>query len=348
MLPTDTNNLPKEGVYKKLNLTLKSGEGLKFFKSLIDENGIIQFTKENEKNYSTGYAIEDQARALVLALKIGEGALAEKFLKLILQSIVDGRGVDPLRLADGALSGKVDNFSEASAEVFWSLAEFFTTSPEDSRIGVSLDGLKIGLLESDSPRAIAYTILGLAKLNGEDATQILGDKLVALYQQYSSDSWQWFEDKLVYANALLPWALLEAHKAISNKTFLAIGLESLEFLYRNLHLNGVPVLVGNKGWWAPGKEIPYFDQQPIDAAYLCLASLSAYKITSNEKYLHKGNFYYSWFFGNNILNKSLVRADGACFDGLGRREVNKNTGAESNICYLLATIQLAQIHLPVG
>ncbi len=322
----------------KINLK----KSILYFKSLIDENGIIQFTKGYEKDYSFGYAIEDQARALILCIYLKDFDLIRRFYFLIESSLLKDKGVDLLRNAKGELSGRPDNFKEASSEVLWSLCEL-----KNSLYGVSfqpkldrmIDNLEKGLLKSRFLRVWAYSLLGLSFYD-KKLTSYFADRLINKFERERSKNWLWFEDKLTYANALFPWSLFRAFLLTGRNNYLKVAELSLGFLLSNLVKDNLPVVVGNKGWWKKGGKMALFGQQPIDVSYLVLCLVEAYLVTKKDIYKEKALFYYGWFFGNNISKKSMIREDGACFDGLYKGKVNENAGAESNICYLLASISL--------
>ena len=89
-----------------------------------------------------------------------------------------------------------------------------------------------------SPRAWAYSIIGineyLRRYSGDRiAKKIrldLTEKLVALYEQNSSDEWQWFENSLAYDNAKLSHALIMSGQWIGDENITEIGLKSLKWL----------------------------------------------------------------------------------------------------------------------
>jgi hypothetical protein len=313
-----------------------------YFKSLIDDYGIIQFTKIYEKDYECGYAIEDQARALIVAILLEDKELQHRLLSLILESRSERGGVKMIRSANGVIRDQVDNFQEASAEVLWALGEIQSHQylPELEEYSHYLIE---GLIQTHHPRAIAYALLGTTKLKDKKHSQYFANVLVQYYQRNAEEAWQWFDHGLTYANGILPWSLLAAYQLLGKKKYLAIGLRTLHFLLDHLKNGDISVLVGNNGeWWRKGQDMPHFDQQPIDAAYLVMACLTAYVVTSDRYFFDKAQFYYSWFEGNNVHGLCMIRDDGACFDGLHPEGVNLNGGAESTICYLMASIQLQQ------
>jgi len=44
--------------------------------------------------------------------------------------------------------------------------------------------------------------------------------------------------------------------------------------------------------------------------------------------------------GNNLKKQNMIREDGACYDGLYEYGPNPNAGAESNICFLIASLEM--------
>ncbi len=313
---------------------------LDYFRSLIDQNGIVQFSRAYQKDHASGYAIEDQARGLIVALWLGDTELTDHLYDMLLQARTKD-GVLMIRLEDGSYTDQVDPpYKEASAEVLWALGELQAVRPHD-QIPDYASQLIQGLVMTPFSKAMAYALLGTTKLNDIPATTTLADRLITLYNTHSEKHWKWFDRSMTYANALHPWALLASYQVNPKPEYLEVGLASLNFLLSNLKLYRIPVLVGNDGdWWVKGKTMPLFDQQPIDAAYLCLACLKAHEVTGEGEYLDRARFYYSWFRGNNIHRVNMIRSDGACHDGLNNTGPNINAGAESTICYIMATLAM--------
>src|SRR3990172_6036883 len=103
--------------------------------------------------------------------------------------------------------------------------------------------------------------------------------------------------------------------------------------------------IGQKGWYTKDKERSYYDQQPIDAAYMVQTLILAYKITKDEKYRKKASDAFKWFTGKNVLNQVIYNeVTGGCYDGLGENAVNLNQGAESTISYLLARLSMMDLN----
>ncbi len=94
------------------------------------------------------------------------------------------------------------------------------------------------MVETAYPRSWAFTLLGiheyLRRLGGDQAvTQVqseLGDRLYRIYRNTQSSHWRWFEDRLTYANAKLPHALIATGHRSGRQEWIDAGLESLEWL----------------------------------------------------------------------------------------------------------------------
>jgi len=82
-------------------------------------------------------------------------------------------------------------------------------------------------------RSKAYSILGLASLESDDAKRIISETAESLCSQYDGckdGEWKWFEDTVTYCNHVLPWSLIEAYKVTGKDKFLQTAEESLDFL----------------------------------------------------------------------------------------------------------------------
>jgi len=59
-------------------------------------------------------------------------------------------------------------------------------------------------------------------------------------------------------------------------------------------------------------------------------------MTRSYKYLEEAKEYFGWFWGKNLIGKPLIDSDDSCADAVCSYGIQKNRGAESIICYLLA------------
>ena len=311
-------------------------------RSMTSGIGIYQHGKMDKPDSGFGYAIEDQARALMVADEFKDKNLKDVYLNFILNSQREdgllyhffyednGKG-----LFKSEEHNSKSNIKEAYGITLWSLLSIKIS--KDSFIKKIIGNLIKDASNWTSPRAISTALLGLLSLGYQhDLENELKTKLHNYYFETCSDDWAWFENYLVYANAIMPWALWETYLRRKCKTSFAIAKETTRFLIKNCQENNVPSPIGNKGWYYKGGNKALFDQQPIDPAYMVCCLEKAYRVTEEKFYLDWAGKWYRWFFGNNINNISLIDENFACYDALNPEGVNLNQGGESNICFLMA------------
>ena len=74
-------------------------------------------------------------------------------------------------------------------------------------------------------------------------------------------------------------------------------------------------------------------------AYTIIALSKFYEVTEDADYKQKMKTAFSWFLGNNHLNKIIYNpCTGGCYDGLEDHYINLNQGSESTISYLMARL----------
>jgi hypothetical protein len=204
--------------------------------------------------------------------------------------------------------------------------------------------------KSLSPRFYASTILGLAEYYRavpDDSLRVaaerLADSLVQRYQDEAKEDWQWFEPFLTYGNAHLTQALYVAYAMLGKPRYLAVAERTMDFLHKTQMLEGVFVPIGNDGWYKRGEKRAFYDQQPLEASAMVEAAVDAYHATKNRRYLDAADWAFGWYLGQNSRGLAVYNAEtGGCCDGLSEQGVNRNQGAESSICYLLARLKLEE------
>ena len=169
-------------------------------------------------------------------------------------------------------------------------------------------------------------------------------RLVERFDGHATEEWRWFEPTLTYDNAILPLALFAAYDVTGERATLRAAREALEFLEEVCFTGDRLQLVGNIGWHTRGGEKARADEQAIDAAAFVLAFGYAFKVTADRHYLRRMREAFAWFLGANRLGVSLYDfATAGCCDGMGVAEVNRNQGAESTICFLLALLKMLEL-----
>ena len=76
------------------------------------------------------------------------------------------------------------------------------------------------------------------------------------------------------------------------------------------------------------------DEQPLDAAALTEALMTAHEVTGQEHFAELARRAFSWFLGRNRLGLPVYdERTGGCHDGLGATALNANLGAESTLAF---------------
>jgi uncharacterized protein YyaL (SSP411 family) len=165
----------------------------------------------------------------------------------------------------------------------------------------------------------------------------LADKLISFYQDSKSNSWNWFEDKLTYGNAILSEALLFAYAISKNENYKVIAEESFDFLLSILFEKEHFTTISNRTWLQLNEEISLYGEQPIEVAYTIMALEKFDLISSEKNYEVKMKKAFDWYLGYNRLSQIVYNPlTGGCCDGIEHDRVNINQGAESTITYLMA------------
>lgn len=327
---------------------------------MTDDTGIIQHATYSVPARDTGYCVDDNARALMVAVnadRICGGtqtrALVTHYLSYMHRSQrPDGsfanfmsyeRVLDTERASDDCIGRAV-----------WALGVTAADAANDGCRMLARDMLQRALAQVHGlgPRGMAQAALGLVRLLGAEpdavAERRLLDALVAdLLERYcanATESWRWFESTLTYDNAILPFALFASHTVTGDRAALRAARESLGFLEAACFDGDHLQLVGNTGWHSRGGTKAHADEQPIDATALVLAFSSAYSVTQDRHYLQRMREAFAWFIGSNRLGVPLYDfATGGCRDGLGHTHVNQNQGAESTLCFLAALLEMLEV-----
>ncbi|ADL08433.1 hypothetical protein [Thermosediminibacter oceani] len=315
---------------------------------MTDSTGIIQFSDKSRPLKSSGYTVDDNARALLVAInmKDKEREKLSRIYASFLEQAQEESGIwNNLKLEDRFVP--VLNSEDCIGRAFMAASFAANSDLEDIKLAsqkMILKSMKKAL-NVQSPRAVAYVLLGLVYLINNfnfysalyPAAKDMANRLVKLYEECHTNSWQWFEEKLTYCNALLPHSLFAFYAISNDKKVLEVARNTLRFLTDALFKRGYLNIVGNRGWWQKESEMPLYDQQPVDAASVILACLQAFLSTGEKEYVLKAKVAYDWYWGKNINEIPLInRETQGCHDALTPHGVNQNQGAEALISFLLA------------
>lgn len=332
---------------------------LSHIKRLTDDTGIIQHAKYIVPDRNTGYCLDDNARALMLAAwaySLLKNEDAKNLLPIYCSFINymqkdDGRFRNFLDYRRNYLDN--DGSDDSNGRAIWACGYTIWKAPNDFYRSMASECFKKTFpnITKLNLRGKAFAILGLcaylrAYQNDEKAFILLKecvDYLISAYEKNKDEKWKWFEDILCYDNAILPMSLFNAYQHLKDEKILNIAIESLKFLEENSLKGGKLSIIGNNGWYRKGQTRAQFDQQPIDATAFVLAYQSAYRATHDKQYLEKMKISFDWFLGENDLGLSLYDIDTkGCSDGLHKDGISMNQGAESTISFFLALLAMIE------
>ncbi|MBB2150707.1 glycosyltransferase family 4 protein [Pedobacter gandavensis] len=322
---------------------------------LTDDTGIVQHAKYGIPNLKEGYCLDDNSRALILAILAYQQNKSKAALELlpIYLSFIQYMQCDNGNFRN-FLSFKREYLDEVGSEdsfgrTVWALGYLISNAPNNSYREFAKD-----LFLKSAPhfsklrhlRGIANTVIGLGKYleahpydgHIKEQMNLLIVPLKAAYNLNRSDSWHWFEDKMTYDNGILPLALLCHYQVTKDEDSLSMALESMQFLSEHTISDGYLNPVGNDGWlFKDTGQMALYDQQAIETMAMVLMYFKAYEITLDLSYVKQMYLCYQWFLGENSLKLPLYDHETkGCGDGLQPHGVNRNQGAESTLAYWIS------------
>jgi glycosyltransferase involved in cell wall biosynthesis len=329
---------------------------------MTTEFGILQFSEISQPNKSSGYTIDDNARALIVVCMNFERNQNEtdlfsikKYLDFICYcqqtagAFLNYVNIDKHFTAQNNLV----NLSDANGRAIWALGYLISNHsiiPEEyiKTAEARLDKCYQEIENMHSPRAMAFAIKGLFYANLKEKLGVrtyligvLGQRLFQMFKHESDFSWQWFESYLTYANSVLPEALLMAGLTTNKVEFKETAKYTLDFLISKVFHQDQIRVVSNKTWLHRGEVASKYGEQPLDVCYTILALDTFIKVYPLEQYQVLIKHSFNWFLGNNQLNQIVYNpSTGGCYDGLEEDHVNINQGAESLVCYLMARLTI--------
>ena len=324
--------------------------------AMTDERGTFEHALYSEPRPEHGYCTDDMARVLVVATREPSGTPALRHLAVLslrfLLEALEPQGKCRNRMNRDGTWDDHPALNDSWGRCIWGLGTAASQSDDDEIRHRAIRGLEQAMRPRSSwPRAMAFAALGAAELlsvHPEDASaqSLLADAADSMTRVRWNASWPWPEQRLTYANATLPEAMIAAGSALRRPVLVRRGLDLLAWLLdresQQGHLSVTPV--GGRG---PGDHGPRFDQQPIEVAAMADACARAMTIDNDRRWMDGVTASADWFQGHN--DGSVVMWDpatGGAFDGLEIGGVNLNQGTESTLA-LLSTLQHARSSVSV-
>jgi len=338
---------------------------------MTDNTGILEHSLIATPDLREGYCVDDNARALRVALRLGEEKLTDIYLKFLVAAAGKNEFKNDLDQSFVWKNGGLEeNFGRAMA----ALADTAKLGMRDDQklTGMFLFDQYAGCIgKAESARCKAWLIYALLvrdscnpkleptlenyvnvkiaqnkisqdyKHDFKQTAKRLSDELAASYEENSGDSWKWFEDKITYDTGRFPWALFRAYSVFGDSKYLSAAKESLDFLLEQIYDKKLNCFSfpGYRGWFEKNGSKALFGQQPIEAGSVIEACTEAFAVTKEKKYLDWAKKALDWYHGKNILGAEMVdKNTGGVYDGLEKEGVNLNQGAEALLSYLMARL----------
>ncbi|MWB92850.1 glycosyltransferase [Flavobacterium sp. GA093] len=339
---------------------------LAHIKKMTTELGIIQFSKISVPDLSSGYTLDDNARALVAFChhyKLTEDKDDLPYILIYLDFI------ERCQKPKGNFMNYVDennrehieqnaevNLEDSNARAIWALGT--VVSIQDILPEALVNKASKCFLNSlkwaetiQSPRSIGFATKGLylyhctvPNLYVAAIIQKLNAKLLSNYEIHSSKNWKWFENYMTYANGILPESMLYAYLVTNKPIYKKVAIESLDFLSSKLFTEKGFKVISNNGWYHKDSEPESFGEQPIDVSYTIQTYNAFYSAFKTPAYKQQMKAAFDWFLGKNHLNQIMYNPiSGGGYDGLEKENVNLNQGAESTVCYLTARLLMENL-----
>ena len=328
---------------------------------LTDNTGILQHAIFAIPNYREGYTTDDNARALLVSVLLGELGnkeaveLATRYLAFTWYAF-NSETRRFRNFMDYQHNWLEESGSDDShGRSLWALGMVLGRSDAPTlhnMAGRIFQQSLLAILETTSPRAWAFALIGihayLERFAGDrrvsQVQEELAERLLRLYKDNRVDGWNWFEKKLTYCNAALSHAMLLCGQSLPNPAMTEVGLESLRWLAELQHADTEGkhfVPIGSNGFYQQGGERARFDQQPVEAQAMVSACLEAQRITGKKNWHMEALRAFEWFLGRNDLHLAVYDpTTGGCRDGLHSDRANENQGAESTLAFLQSLLEL--------
>lgn len=321
---------------------------------MTDETGIFQHARFSVPDPDKGYTTDDNARALIMAVMLHENlakadylSLIYRYLGFVLYAQNEKGGFRNFMTYSRQFTeeeGSEDCFGRCIWALGYTLASPAMPGGIKRACAAAVKRAMSRISTITSLRGQANTIIGLDLIGGTEVNHfmpVLAQSILKQFDQYASKEWRWFEDILVYDNAILPWALFVAYRHLGQEKLLRTAQESLKFLDQITFRNGYFQAIGCKGWMVRGEKSAQYDEQPIEACSTALAHLVAYDVAGDRAMLELARQSFAWYLGKNSCGKSLIDVEtGGCFDGITSDGINQNQGAESIVGYCMANLSI--------
>ena len=207
---------------------------LDHLRRLTDDTGMLQHATFAVPNYAEGYTTDDNARALVLTVLLGQFGRTEpdhfatRYLAFLGNAFNPANGRFRNFLTYDRRWAEAQGSEDSHGRALWALGTVLGRTGDHALKGAAGRLFEIAVpavTAFSSPRAWAFALLGIEEyLNcfpgdreAQQMSSALATRLLGLYRVNQSPGWGWFEDVVAYSNARLPQAILIAGRRNSDE-----------------------------------------------------------------------------------------------------------------------------------
>ena len=329
---------------------------------MSDDTGIFQHSVYGVPDRNHGYCIDDNARALILAVGRQDEPKARKLAGIYAAFLHGAWNGDANRFRNFMGFDRrwleAEGSEDSNGRTLWALGH---TGHRAAEPGLRHWARELyervidAFGEIHSPRAMAFAALGAwERLQHEPTHQpsltVLeraGETFQTHHARDARDGWDWYETVLAYDNARLCEAQLRAGQFFDRPEWIATARRTLGWLdQRQRGPRGQFRPVGSESFFRPYAAPALFDQQPLEAAAMIDACLAMHEFGGETHWVDTARRAFGWFFGDNDAGIPIaVTSDGGCYDGLMRHGVNRNRGAESILAVQMAMVAMRALPL---
>src|SRR4051794_2025085 len=251
---------------------------------MTDDRATFEHALFRDPRPEHGYCTDDMARVLVVTTREPQPTPAVRRLaEISLRFLSAAQGMEGDYRNRLNQRGRWDDrhrVEDCWGRSIWGLGTATARSDTDwMRQTAIVQFERAALRRSRWPRATAFAALGAAEVlavrpDHRPARQLLIDAADGMAMARGDAAWPWPEDRLTYANAVLPEAMIAAGTVLDRPALLQSGLELLAWLVDQQMTEG-HLSVTPAGGSGPGDDRPGFDQQPIEVAALADACARA-------------------------------------------------------------------------
>ena len=203
---------------------------------MTDERGTFEHALFSEPRPEHGYCSDDMARVLVVATRERTSTpalhnLAKISLRFLLDAL-DAQGKCRNRMNQAGDWEDRPAVEDCWGRTIWGLGTAAAHSDDHLIRQFATTGLEQAMRQrSPWPRAMAFAALGAAEIasvnrDNVSARALLSDAATALSGPSRHFGWPWPEQRLTYANATLPEAMIAAGTALERPVLLRAGWTS--------------------------------------------------------------------------------------------------------------------------